>query len=664
MSESSLTHWDGPLGGLPPFDRTTPAGIEADFIAALAAKRAEIERVATDMAAPGFANVIEAIEACGRALRRIDVLRQMQVTTAASPEMQAVNARLASLGAELDVEIAQDRRLFDRIEAVAAGPLEPEQRRLAEQLLQRFVRGGARLDEGDQAELRRLNERIAALQARFHANLLSEAEALAVEVDDRDRLGGIAETALAQAAALAGRRGRPGTWAFAANRPAVMAVLQRAHDRDLRRQVWAMWVGRGANDGLHDNRPVVNEIIASRAVLARLMGYASYAELACTPRMAGTPERARDLLERIWAHVRRVTEADLAALGDDVEPWDRLYLAERMKAERFGFDADAVRDHLSLDAVLAAAFDAAGALHGLSFHAMPDAPRLHPDIRVFEVRRGDEPIGALWLDLIARQGKGHGSWQSELRSAESFDGKVLPLSCIVSSNTPARDGEPVLLAWEYANVLFHEFGHALHMLMSRARYPSLGSTSVAWDFVEVPALLNERWLLDRSLLRRFARHHATGEPMPDATIDALEAAVRHDRVFSVTADYLATALVDLAIHGAEPGDAQAIEARVLAEMNMPRAIDPMMYVTHCFHSFTDVYAAGVYSYLWADVMAADIAEAFTASPDGLYDAETAARWRETMLEIGASIPADDAFRAFRGRDPDGDALLRRFDLAA
>jgi peptidyl-dipeptidase Dcp len=314
-------------------------------------------------------------------------------------------------------------------------------------------------------------------------------------------------------------------------------------------------------------------------------------------------------------------------------------------------------------------FWVAGRVHGLRFEELTGVPVLHPSIRVFEVRHDDGPVGVLYLDVLQRPGKMHGSHQHRVRAAENFRGRVLPISNIISGVPSPAEGQPVLLPWEYANVLFHEFGHALHMLLDGARYPSLGSLDVAWDLVELPSLFSEYWLRDRELLRRFARHHATGEPMPEALMDRLLAGLQYDRIFSVNLDYLAPAIVDLQLHLLADGsgrdiDALAVEARTLQELDMPSCWDLIMGVTHSWHSFGGHYDAGVYAYLWSDVMAADVAERFLSAPGGLYDAAMAQAWREQILCAGHTVPADQAFRALIGRDPDPAALMRRFALAA
>jgi peptidyl-dipeptidase Dcp len=479
------------------------------------------------------------------------------------------------------------------------------------------------------------------------------------------------------AAAAAKALGREGAWAIPNQRPAVWPFLIHSTRRDLRERVWRMWNDRCDNDGPHDNKPFIAEMLRLRGERARLLGHASHAHWVLAQRMARTPETSMAVMRRTWDAVltatkRQVAEyqavADAEGAGFRLAPWDRLHYAEKLRRRRFDLDSELVKQYLPMERMLEAMFWAAQRVHGLSFEELHDAPKLHPSIRVFEVRRGDEAVGVLYADLFHRPGKSHGSHQHQMRSAESFRGRVLPISNMVSGLPPPAAGEPVLLPWEYANVQFHEFGHSLHMLLNRARYPSLGSLQVAWDLVELPALLNEYWLRDRELLARFARHHASDEPMPPALVERLEAGLKYDRIFSVNLDYLGGAIVDMKLHLMADGsgreiDAVAVERDTLAELGMPQAWDLILRVTNSFHSFVGGYDAGLYSYLWSDLMAADAAEAFLASPGGLYDAKVAEAWRDTILTVGHTAPAAEVFRRFRGRDPDPVALMRRFGLA-
>ena len=676
-----LAPWPGPCGGLPPFDRATPAALEQALPAAVQARRQAVRQIAHNPAPATFDNTVAALEDCGRALRDLHALAMAVAQTARVGDMAAVAPRLAPLVPALELEIAHDRALFERIDSVwqarqAAG-LDAQQVRLVEVLRTRMLRAGVTLDDGAKAQLRAIDVRLAELSAQFNSNLMAEHEQQVLWLERESDLDGLPEAQRQAAAEAARARGRAGAWAIPNQRPAVWPFLTHSRRRDLRERVWRLWTSRGANEGPSDNRPVVAEMLRLRGERARLLGFPTHAHAALADRMAGTPEAALAMMRQTWDAVLAATKrqiADMQALANaegaafELAPWDRLHFAEKLRRQRFELDGELLMQYLPLDRMLRAMFWAAGRVHGLTFNELHGVPVVHPDVRVFAVRRGDEPVGVLYLDVFQRPGKMHGSHQHRLCAGESFRGRVLPVSSIVSGVPRPPPGQPALLPWEYANVLFHEFGHALHMLLDGALYPSLGSLAVAWDLVELPSLLNEYWLRDRELLHRFARHHATGEPMPEAMMDRLEASLKADRIFSVNLDYLGAAIVDMELHLLADGsgrdiDAVAVERRTLEALGMPACWDLVLYATHSVHCFAGAYDAGLYSYLWADVMAADVAELFQRSPGGLYDPDIAQAWRDRVLSIGHTVPAGAAFSALCGRDPDPGALIRRFGLS-
>ena len=674
-----LAPWSGPYDGLPPFDKATPAAIEGAYRAAIAGKRSEVRAIAADPSPPTFENTIAALEDSGRELLRVNCLLGVFASTMATPEVREVEQRLAPLLPAIEDEIAHDDALYARINAVfearlSAG-LSAEQQRLVCVIRDRLLRRGAGLPPDAKMRLADINGRLAALQVKFAQNLIAEQDIQAVFLDGEADLEGLSVEQRTAAAAAATAKGQPGRWAVPNVRPAVWPFLTRSARREMREKVWRMWAMRGENPGEHDNRPVIAEILQLRGEKARLLGYPSFAHLATADRMAGTPDAAMALLQRTWEHVigpTRALIAELQAIADAegagirIAPWDRLYYSEKLRQTRFGLNGDAVKSYLELESVLQAMFWAAGRVHGLTFTEILDAPVCHHDVRVFELSRAGELAGVLYFDLFYRPGKMRGSWSNEYRTAESFRGRVLPIACVVSNVPPPEPDKPALLPWEIANVFFHEFGHTLHMLISRASYPSLDSLAVPWDFVELPSLLNERWLYDRELLSRFARHYETGESIPIELIEKIERAAQFDRVFSVNLDYLGAAIVDMKMHLLADGcdvDAVRLEQEVLAELGMPAAWDLVMRVPNSWHSFGGEYAAGLYVYLWADVMAANVAEAFARAPGGFYDPEVSERWSRTIMSVGNTVPAAEAFRNFMGRAPDPAALLRRFGLA-
>lgn len=679
-AEALLAPWTGPCGGTPPFDVAEPASIESAYRVAIARKREEVAAIASDPAPPTFENTIAALEDAGCALRRVDTLFRVFSSTRNTGEMREVETRLKPLLPALEDEIAHDDALFARIRAVdesgeQAG-LTPEEIRLTRVVRDRLSRRGAGLGPLEKARLAQISGRIAELSAAFSQNLLADEEGQAIPIDDEADLEGLDEELRGALAAAAVSRGLSARWAVPNTRAHVMPVLISSARREVRERVWRMWVSRGGNPGAHDNRPVVAEILRLRGEKARLLGFPSYAHLATADRMAGTPENALALVKRVRDGVvgpARDRLAGMQALADadgggPIAPWDRRFYAKRLRRERLDLDEGEVSAYLPAESICRGAFQAAGRLHGLDFEEVHDVPVCHPDVRVFAVRRGKESIGLLWLDLFARDGKVSGGWMDEYRAAESFCGRVLPLVSINMNVARPAAGATALLSWWDALTLFHELGHALHMLCSEARFPSLGSFTVAPDVLELPSILNERWLTTVEVLERFARHHRTGEPMPRRLVERIEEARVFDPPEGATASlgYLATAVVDLAVHLAADGgevDPVAVEEKALAELGLPPAAEPLHRVPHLRHAFAgiyeDRYAGGYYCYLQADVLASDAAEAFEEG-GGLYDAATAERYRRTVLAVGNGVPAAEAFRSFRGRDPEPEALTRRF----
>ena len=463
QAQSLLQPWSGPFGGLPPFDQATPDAIEQAFHAALEIKRAELRAIATNPEPPSFDNTLAAWEDSGRALYRVQKVSGVMAQLASSGNMPAVAQRIAPLASTLDDAIAHDTALFARVDAVwherAAGGLNAEQQRLVEVVRGRMLRAGAALSAADKQQLQTLNARLAELGSRFTANLMAEQERQAVFIEDASGLAGLSDAQVQAAAAAAATKGRPGLWAIPSQRPLVWPFLIHSTRRDLREQVWRMWTNRGDNAGEFDNKPLVAEMLRLRGRKARLLGHASYAHLMLANRMARAPETALALLMRTWGPVLKASRAQLAEFqqmadaevpegaGITLAPWDRLHYAEKLRRARFGLDSDAVRPYLTVQGVTQAALAAASKLHGLRFELLPEAPLVHPSCSVYAVHQGDQALGVLYLDLFQRAGKGHGSHQQELRSAENFRGRVLPISLVVSGVPLPADGEPALMTW-------------------------------------------------------------------------------------------------------------------------------------------------------------------------------------------------------------------------
>ena len=669
-----LAPWTGPHGGFPRFDQIRVADLEPALQRAMALMRTEVAAIASADAKPTFANTIAALEDAGRPFNRASSLFGVYTSTMASAEVLQLEERMAPVFAAFFDEITQNAALFARIQAVyearhAAG-LAGEELRLVEVLYRRFARQGAALDPARKARLAEINARLASLYTRFGQNELADEEHHAVALGDEAELAGLPEPLRAAMRATAESRGRPG-WLVANTRSAVEPFLIYSTRRDLREQAWRMWVSRGEHDGEHDNRPVITEILSLRAERAALLGFASHAHWIIDDNMARTPDAALALTRQVWtAAVARAREeiADMQAIADadagggapdvTIAPWDYRFYAEKVRKAKYDLDDTAVKPYLQLDHMRDAMMWAAGELYGFSFHRLDDVPVCQPDVTVYEVRRGDHHLGLWYFDPYARDGKRSGAWMSEYRTQEAFAAEIAP---IVSNNANFVKGSgAVLISWDDARTMFHEFGHALHGLNSRVRYPTLAGTNVKRDFVEFPSQLNEHWLITPEVLDRFARHYQTGAPIPAALVAKIETA-RHFNQGFATVEYLAAAIYDLAIHTAPadpPIDPIEFERRTMAEIGCPPEIVMRHRPTQFGHIFSgDGYSAGYYAYIWADTLTADAAEAF-AEAGSYFDRATAQRLHDAVMSVGNSIAPEEAFRRFRGRDVDTNALMR------
>ena len=676
MSNPLIPKWTGPFGGVPPFDRVKVEHFAPALEAAMAEHLAEIDRIAADPAAATFENTLAALERAGRTLDRVSAVYYVFASTMRTPEFQEVEREMEpKLAAHRD-RIVQNETLFERLAAVHEGPerarLDAEQQRLAWDKYTDFVRTGARLDEGAKKKLADINQRLATLYTKFSQNVLAD-EGRFTLVESESDLQGLPEAQRASAAAEAASRGHEGKWAILNTRSSVEPFLTLAANRALREKVWREFTSRGDNGDANDNKAVIGEIVRLRHDRARLLGYPTHAHWRLEKSMARTPERAEELMQALWKPaLARASEevADMQALADrtgdrlSIEPWDYRYYAEKVRKERFDVDDDEVAPYLQLDKLREGMFWVAGELLGLEFTEVHGVPVVNPDIRVWEVRRAGKHVGLFYFDPYARPHKESGAWMNAYRSQERFDGEV---STIVSNNCnymkPAP-GKPVLVSWDDAVTLFHEFGHGLHGLASNVRYPSLSGTNVDRDYVEFPSQLLESWLPTREVLERFARHCRTGEPMPEALVKKIEAASRFNKGFD-NVEYLSSALVDMRLHlqPEKAGDIAAFEREALAAIGMPKQICMRHRLPHFGHLFSgDSYSAGYYSYLWADTLSADAFEAFTEA-GGAYDKKVASRLLECVFAAGNTRDPEEGYRAFRGKDAGIEALMRKRGFA-
>ncbi|MGE0061261.1 MAG: M3 family metallopeptidase [Xanthobacteraceae bacterium] len=667
--------WTGPFG-LPDFAAATPEQFGPAFDTALKAHKAEIAAIAGNPDAPTFDNTVAALERAGRTLDRVSALFWVLAGADTSDAIEAVERDVSPLLARHSNELYLNAALFTRIDSLwqrrASLGLDAEQARALERHHTRFVRAGAALDKPAQQRLAAITERLASLGTTFGQNVLADEKAYALILEEGD-LAGLPDFARAAARAAAQERGHPGQYAVTLARSSIETFLQFSARRDLREKAFAAWIGRGESGGPTDNRAVVAEIVRLRAERAALMGYPTYADYRLDDQMAKTPKAARDLLMEVWsrARARAGTERDelqtlIAAEGGNfaLAPWDWRYYAEKLRKQRYDLDEAELKPYLVLDNMIAAAFETAHRLFGLTFTAA-NVPLYHPDARAWEVKDASgRHVGLFVGDYFARASKHSGAWMTSLRDQEKLIGDVRPIILNVCNFSKPAAGEPALLSFEDARTLFHEFGHGLHGLLSDVTYPSLAGTAVSSDFVELPSQLYEHWLETPEILTKHARHYRSGEAMPPALLDKVLKSRTFNQGFA-TVEYTACALVDLDFHALrEPGDLDPIqfEKDSLSAIRMPAEIAMRHRTPHFQHLFSGGgYAAGYYSYMWSEVLDADAFEAFRETGD-VFDPATAKRLRDYIYSAGNLRDPAEAYKAFRGRLPAVDALLKKRGL--
>ncbi|MGB5592000.1 MAG: M3 family metallopeptidase [Gammaproteobacteria bacterium] len=669
-----LAQWTGPYGGVPAFDRMDLDQLEPALDTAMAMKLADIDAITSNPEPSDFANTIVALERAGRDLDRVEVYQSIWNSNESSPKSRAIRAEVAPRVAAFEASVYQNQALFKRIKAVYESEemltLRPEDRRLVELTYQKYVRNGATLSDAARERYAEIDARLAELQTRFAANLLADEENYVVFIS-AEQLGGLPASFVDVAAAAARKRGRPGDYAITNTRSSMDPFLTFSTERALREQVWRNYYSRGDNGDQYDNNALIAEILRLRDERSELLGYNSYASWRLQDRMAGTPEAALSLLMEVWpAALARAEEeiADMQALADaegaeiTIEPWDYRYYAEQVRRARFDLDSNEVKQYLQLDKLREAMFFVAGELFDFDFIPVPEGsvPVFDDHMRVWEVRKN--PTGALvglwYLDPFARQGKRSGAWATSYRGHDTVDGKQVVLVANNSNFVAGAPGEPVLISLDDAETLFHEFGHALHALTSKVDYPSL-NTGVR-DYTEFQSQLLERWLLTDPVMDNYLVNVETGEPIPPELVAKIRNAATFNQGFR-TVEYLGSAIVDLRFHTADPADidADTFEREVLAELGMPDAIVMRHRSPQFHHVFSsEGYSAGYYGYMWADVLTADAAEAFIASPDGFYNEAMVDAMVDTLFAPRNSIDPAEAYRLFRGRDADVSALLR------
>lgn len=665
--------WTGPYQGVPPWDKVTPAMFPVAFPVAMAEMRREIHAIRDDKRPATFKTVIEPLQLAVDMMDRVGSMWGVYTSNLATKEVQAIDREWSPRLSAFDDELFLDPKLFARIKAAydsrARQKLDPQQLRLLERTYRSFVRRGSLLTDAQRQQVTGLNQQLSVAYNDFSQKVLADEETWIV-VDDAKQLAGLPDSFIASLKAAADERGLAGKWAIVNTRSSVAPVLTYATDRALREKVWRAFTMRGDNGNANDTKATIATILKLRQERAKLLGFRNHAYLRMDDTMAETPANARALMMRVWpAAVARVREevADMQALATRdganiiIAPWDYRFYAEKVRKAKYDLDESEVKPYLQLDNIVQGAFYAAGRLYDLKFtENTGQIPVFEKNVRTFVVTdaKTGRNVGVFYLDNFARSGKRSGAWATRYRGQQKLGGETNVLASNNNNFVKGAGGQPTLISLDDATTLFHEFGHAIHSLLQDVTYPGLAGTPR--DFVEYPSQVNENWLLTRDVLDRYAKHYQTGQPMPQALVDKIEKSSTFNQGFA-TVEYLSSAIVDMELHDRETPvtDVAAFERDTLAKLGMPKEIVMRHRLPQFNHLFSsDAYSAGYYSYLWSETMDADTWAAFEATGN-VWDKATADRFRKTLLATGNETDRKEAYRAFRGRDPDVTALFKR-----
>lgn len=669
-----MKEWTGPYGGVPAFDEMDLSKLQPAIEKGMELHLQEIEKIANNPAPPSFENTILAMEKAGEPLDRAFTYYGIWSSNMSSPEFRAIQELLTPKISEYNSRISQNEKLFQRIKAVYEAslkdPLPAEQQRTVQLIYEDFAMEGADLSPEDKKRYAAINKELSKLYNQFSNNVLADEENYVVYLTE-DQLGGLQDSYIKSAAKAAADRGRDGNYAVLNTRSFMDPFLTFSDERELRRKVWTNYYSRGDNNDEFDNKEIIKQILKLRDERVALMGYDNYAEWRLQNRMARNPENAMDLMMAVWpAALERVKEevADMQAVADaeganiTIAPWDYRYYAEKVRKQKYDLDSDEVKQYLQLDKLTQALFYTAKEVFGYTFEPVPQGtvPVFQEDVKVWEVTNDNgEHLGLFYLDPYARTGKRSGAWATMYRSHTNMEGKEETVLASNNSNfiKPAP-GEPTLVSWDDATTFFHEFGHALHFFSSEVKYPKLNSG--VRDYTEFQSQLLERWLSTDEVIERFLVHHETGEPMPAELVAKIKKAATFNQGFETT-EFLASALMDMKLHTTDPDaiDMATFEDQTLKALNMPEEIVMRHRTPHFGHVFSgEGYATGYYGYLWADVLTSDASEAFAEAPGGFYDAELSEKLVKYLFAPRNAMDPAEAYRLFRGRDAEIDALMR------
>ncbi len=678
----AVFEWNGP-NGLPRFEAVSDDDFAPAFDAALAEHDAEIDAIATNPEAPTFANTVVALEMAGDNLSRVSSLFWNRAGAHTNDAIQALEREIAPKMSRHYSKIGMNADLFRRIDTLWERRddlgLTTEELRVLERHWKGFVKSGAKLEKAKQERLAAINEKLAGLGARFGQNVLSDEKSWALPLDGDADLAGIPDFLKDSMAAAAQARGKGEAYVVTLSRSIIEPFLTFSTRRDLREQAFNAWISRGINGGETDNRDIVRETLALRSEKAGLLGYKDFASYKLDDTMAKTPEAVNELLMKVWNKAvvqAKSEEEELTGLiaeegkNHQVMPWDWRHYAEKLRARKFDFSEAELKPYLQLEKIIEACFDVAGRLFGIKAVPLKDVAGYHPDVRVFEIRDRDDKLVAMFLgDYFARPSKRSGAWMSSFQSQHKLplkNGTVgeIPIIYNVCNFAKPEEGKPALLSLDDARTLFHEFGHAAHGMLSDVTYPSVSGTGVSRDFVELPSQLYEHWLTVPDILKTYAVHYETGQSMSQALLDKVLAARTFNAGFAAV-EFTSSALVDMAFHTRGPvEDPMAVQAEVLAKIGLPRSLVMRHATPHFQHVFAgDGYSAGYYSYMWSEVLDADAFAAFEETGDA-FNPVMAERLKANIYAVGGSVDPEEAYKAFRGRLPSPDAMLKQKGLAA
>ncbi len=666
--------WQTPYG-VPDFDRISTDDYMPAFKEGMKRHLAEVKKIAENPESPTFENTVAAMEKSGEMLTRVANVFFNLVSANTNKELQAISREVSPMLSKHNDDInlnaqlfARFKTLYDRREGLK---LSAEQDKLLEKYYKGFVRGGANLNDGDKEKLRHLNEELSVLQVKFNENVLNEDNAFEMLLDEKD-LTGLPESVKNAAAEAAGQKGYRGKWLFTLHKPSLIPFIQYSDRRDLREKIYRGYFMRGDNNNKYDNKEIFNKIANLRIRKAHLLGYKSHADFVLEERMAKTPAKVYDLLDKVWPAALNKAREERAMMQKMIDKsgqnfklasWDWWYYAEKIRQQKYNLDEDEIRPYLKIDNVIKGAFILANKLYGLSFEEHSDLPKYHPEVKTYVVKdaKGNE-VGIYLSDWFYRDSKRGGAWMNEYRAQSNMDGnRVLPIIVNVGNFTKPTADRPSLLSLDEANTLFHEFGHALHGLLSDCTYPSISGTNVPRDFVEFPSQVMENWVLEPEMLRLYAFHYKTGEVMPASLIRKIKNAGKFNQGFA-TVEYMAASYLDMAWHTLteeKQRDVNAFEKAAMDKIGLIPEIKPR-YRTTYFRHVVGGYSAGYYSYLWSEILDADTFEAF--KENGIFDKKTADSFRKNILSRGGTEDAMQMYIDFRGREPQIDPLLERRGL--